>query len=75
MSDISHLVHDVPGPTEPAETPLGSPGLTADGAVDVLNEDVTIELPPARRSGTIRVKLVPAGRSTPIPADDPWEGS
>ncbi len=39
---------------------------------DILNDDVMIEVAPERPCGTIRVKLVYAGRSTPIPADDPW---
>ncbi len=38
----------------------------------VLNDDVMIDLAPDRPNGTIRVKLVHTGRSTPIPADDPW---
>ena len=38
----------------------------------LLNDDVIIDLAPDRPNGTIRVKLVYAGRSTPIPADDPW---
>ena len=38
---------------------------------DVLNDDVMIELAPERPSGTIRVKLVYEGRSTPLPAEDP----
>ena len=44
---------------------------TAD-ELDILNDDVLIEVAPDRPCGTIRVKLVHAGRSTPIPADDPW---
>ena len=43
-----------------------------DDELDILNDDVLIEVAPERPCGTIRVKLVPAGRSTPIPADDPW---
>jgi hypothetical protein len=39
---------------------------------DILNDDVMIEVAPDRPCGTIRVKLVYAGRSAPIPADDPW---
>jgi hypothetical protein len=38
----------------------------------VLNDDVMIESAPDRTQGTIRVKLVYAGRSTPIAADEPW---
>ena len=40
--------------------------------LDILNNDVMIEVAPGRPCGTVRVKLVYAGRSTPIPADDPW---
>jgi hypothetical protein len=47
-----------------ASTTLGEP--------DVVNDDVMIDEAPDRPCGTIRVKLVYAGRSTPIPADDPW---
>jgi len=42
--------------------------------LDILNDDVMIDIAPDRPRGTIRVKLVNAGRSTPIPADDPWAG-
>jgi hypothetical protein len=38
----------------------------------VLNDEVMIEIAPDRPSGTIRVRLAYAGRSTPILADDPW---
>jgi hypothetical protein len=40
--------------------------------IGVLNDDVMIHLAPDRPNGTIRVKMVYTGRSTPIPADDPW---
>ena len=40
----------------------------------LLNDDVIIDLAPDRPNGTIRVKLVYTGRSTPIPADDPHAG-
>jgi hypothetical protein len=40
--------------------------------MDNLNDDVMIAVAPDRPCGTIRVKLVYAGRSKPIPADDPW---
>jgi hypothetical protein len=39
---------------------------------EMLNDDVLIDVAPDRPCGTIRVKLVYAGRSVPIPADDPW---
>jgi hypothetical protein len=38
----------------------------------LLKDDVMIEATPSRPCGTIRVRLVYDGRSTPIPADDPW---
>jgi hypothetical protein len=44
---------------------------TAD-EVDILNDGVLIEVTPEKPCGTIRVKLASAGRSAPIPADDPW---
>jgi hypothetical protein len=50
----------------PAEAPPSA------DEVDILNDDVLIVASPERPCGTIRVKLVYAGRSTPIPADDPW---
>jgi hypothetical protein len=37
----------------------------------ILNDDVMIDVAPDRPSGTIRVKLVYAGRSLPIPAEEP----
>lgn len=40
---------------------------------DILKLDAVTVAPPPRRSGTIRVKLIPKGRSKPIPAEDPWE--
>ena len=54
----------------PAMTP-GEASPPAD-ELDILNDDVLIEVAPGRPCGTIRVRLVYAGRSTPIPADDPW---
>ncbi len=39
---------------------------------DILNWDVTI-MPPPRRSGTIRVRLIYKGRSKPMPVENPWE--
>ena len=54
----------------PAMTP-GEASPSAD-ELDILNDDVLIEVSPDRPCGTIRVRLVYAGRSTPIPADDPW---
>jgi hypothetical protein len=40
---------------------------------EILDWDVTIETPPPRPAGTIRVKLEYAGRSRPIPVSDPHE--
>jgi hypothetical protein len=37
-------------------------------------DEVLIDIAPNRPRGQIRVELVPAGRSAPIPADDPWAG-
>jgi hypothetical protein len=42
------------------------------GETDILNDELMIDVAPDRPCGTIRVKLVYAGRSTPIPVDDPW---
>jgi hypothetical protein len=42
------------------------------GETDILNDEVMIDVAPDRPCGTIRVKLVYAGRSVPIPVDDPW---
>ena len=56
-------------PTPPAEPVNRMP---AADEWEILNDDVMIEVAPERPCGTIRVKLVYAGRSTPIPADDPW---
>jgi hypothetical protein len=42
--------------------------------LDILNDDVMIDVASDRPRGTIRVKLVYVGRSTPIPADDPSAG-
>jgi hypothetical protein len=55
-------------PAPPAEVVDRAP---AADEWDILNDDVMIEVAPDRPCGTIRVKLVYAGRSTPIPADDP----
>ena len=38
----------------------------------ILNDDVMIDVAPARPGGTIRVELAYSGRSMPIPADHPW---
>lgn len=38
---------------------------------DILDWEASLDAPPPRRSGTIRVTLAFAGRSRPIPVDDP----
>jgi hypothetical protein len=70
MPEISHFVHESPEPSGPTEVPAAALPAADDGT-DVLPDEVMIEVPPARPSGRLRVKLVWAGRSTPIPADDP----
>ena len=71
MPEISQSTWDVVDLLDPptGEAVEASPAVEQTG---VLNDDVMIDLAPDRPNGTIRVKLVYAGRSTPIPADDPW---
>jgi hypothetical protein len=38
----------------------------------VFDDEVIIQIAPNRRAGTINVRLAYAGRSVPLPADDPW---
>ena len=59
-------------PDHPPTAVAAVPSSPAVDEVDILNDDVLIAIAPARPSGTIRVRLVPAGRSTPLPAEDPW---
>lgn len=40
---------------------------------DYLDWDTHIAIPPPRPKGTIKVKLVYAGRRKPLPIDDPRE--
>jgi hypothetical protein len=70
MPEISHFLHESPEPSESTEVQRTALPTTDDGT-DVLPDEVMIEVPPARPSGRLRVKLVWTGRSTPIPADDP----
>jgi hypothetical protein len=73
MPETSPLACDaMTGPVHP--TPVRTPAEASPSAdeLDILNDNVLIEVSPDRPCGTIRVKLVYAGRSTPIPADDPW---
>ena len=73
MAEASPLAcESMTGPVHPA--PVMTPAEASPSAdeLDILNDDVLIEVSPDRPCGTIRVKLVYAGRSTPIPADDPW---
>ncbi len=46
--------------------------LPAADVMSILNDDLMIEVAPDRPTGTIRVKLVYAGRSTSVPIADPW---
>lgn len=73
MADVSPMACEPIGPPDHPATSVApvhaSP--TADEP-EILNDDVLIEAAPDRPGGTIRVKLDYAGRSTPIPADDPW---
>jgi len=43
-------------------------------ATEVLNWTLTVDPPPARLCGSIEVELRYRGRSSPIPAEDPWAG-
>jgi hypothetical protein len=71
MPDTSRLSYDainLPPPLEAA--PVEATRMAEE--MGILNDDVMIDVAPDRPCGTIRVKLVYAGRSRPIPADDPW---
>jgi hypothetical protein len=71
MPETSQFVHESAEPSGPTELqPVALP--TAVDGIDILNDEVIIEVPPARPSGALRVRLVCTGRSTPVPADDPW---
>jgi hypothetical protein len=72
MSEASHLVNEPPGPYGLADVSEAASRMTSEDGLDVLDDEVMIEIPPARPSGVIRVKLVHSGRSAPVPADDPW---
>lgn len=63
------ILNDTEGPLEPAIEPHGAPSIDE---MDVPYDDLLIEELPSRPGGTIHVKLVYAGRSTPIPAESPW---
>ncbi len=73
MADVSTMAC---GPTRRSDHPVPAVAPVemspAVDEFDIINDDVLIEVAPDRPSGTIRVKLVYAGRSLPIPADDPW---
>jgi hypothetical protein len=71
MSQISQPVQDVLSqPCSSDVRPVESTSPAEDE--DALNDDLVIEVAPNCTGGTIRVKLTFDGRSTPIPADDPW---
>lgn len=71
MSEIVPLDHNTIVPAQPHAVGTLESLATAE-EMAILNDDVMIESPPVRASGTIRVRLVYAGRSTPIPSDEPW---
>ena len=66
MPESLPLTHDAIKPFQPSEVP------PAPDKMGVLDDKVMIEFAPDRPCGTMRVRLVYAGRSTPIPVDDPW---
>jgi hypothetical protein len=71
MPDISPFTEDaikLPDPSSVSPVPA-SPAI--EDAV-ILNDEVLIDVAPDRPGGKIRVRFVHAGRSIPIPADDPW---
>ena len=68
MSDVLIRESVEEAKVAPAADRLMHPAATDDR----LNWDEAIEAPPARPHGTIRVTLECAGRSTPVPVDDPW---
>ena len=71
MRETSPLNYDaIHRPPPPEAAPVEATRMAAE--MGILNDDVMIDVAPDRPSGTIRVKLVYAGRSLPIPADDPW---
>lgn len=71
MPEISPFTQDaIKLPVPPGATPA-TPSPAVEEPV-ILNDEVLIDIAPARPCGTIRVRFVNAGRSTPIPADDPW---
>jgi hypothetical protein len=71
---VSNITHSVPD-SMPQAGPSGSPPDRPEpptSELEVLNDDVMIPLAPERPGGTIHVTLAYEGRSTPIPAEDPW---
>jgi len=71
MLETSHLSYDVVSLPNTAEVAQVEASPTAE-EIDILNVYVMIDIAPDRPCETIRVKLVYAARSIPIPADDPW---
>jgi hypothetical protein len=64
----------IPGrePSEHPDTPAPVPsGPTPVDEDEILDWDAHVEVPPPRRSGTVRVLLKYAGRGRPLPVDDP----
>jgi hypothetical protein len=68
IPEVSPMVNDAARPLAP---PQGEAAHCCH-EMDVMNDDVMIEVAPERPRGTIRVRLIQAGRSSPIPAEDPW---
>lgn len=73
MPEASPLICDTtirPDPPSSTAVPVGqSP---SGDVMDILDDEVLIQADPDRPRGTIRVKLVYAGRSAPIPVENPW---
>jgi len=70
MAEALSSAHDTIKLSDPPEIASVEASSTSE-ETDILNQDVMIDLVPDRPCGTIRVKLVYTGRSTPIPADNP----
>jgi len=71
MSKASSITQDASGTPGRTRVSLEQAALVRE-APEILNDEVLIDIAPDRPCGTIRVKLVHAGRSSPIPAENPW---
>ena len=73
MSQTLPLAHEMIGRADPPTSAVVPAGESSSGEeLDILNDNVLIPTAPARPSGTIQVTLTYAGRSIPIPVEDPW---